>query len=119
MKSLSQHYINGQWVSSIGGNAMPVENPSTEATIGTITLGTSIDVDVAVSAAKEAFIAWAATDLNERITLLERLLDIYNSRADEMAQAISNEMGAPIALARKAQVAACLLYTSPSPRDRG
>jgi aldehyde dehydrogenase (NAD+) len=106
MKSLSQHYINGQWVSSIGGNAMPVENPSTEATIGTITLGTSIDVDVAVSAAKEAFIAWAATDLNERITLLERLLDIYNSRADEMAQAISNEMGAPIALARKAQVAA-------------
>ncbi|WP_440692867.1 aldehyde dehydrogenase family protein [Candidatus Pelagibacter sp. HIMB1695] len=106
MKNLLQHYINGKWVNSNGGNTMDVINPSTENKIATITLGSSKDVDVAVSAARAAFKSWSETNLNERISLLEKLLEIYKSRSDEMAKFISDEMGAPIDLAKSAQVGA-------------
>jgi aldehyde dehydrogenase (NAD+) len=106
MKDTLNHYINGQWVASIDGREMAVENPSTEEKIATITLGGVADAEAAVAAAKTAFPAWAATDPKQRIAALERLMEAYKSRADDMAQAISMEMGAPIALAKTAQVGA-------------
>ena len=106
MQDASKHYINGQWVASVDGREMAVENPSTEEKIATITLGGVADSDAAVAAANVAFPAWAATDPLGRIAVLERLMEVYKSRAEDMAQAISVEMGAPIALARTAQVGA-------------
>ena len=106
MQDASKHYINGQWVASIDGREMAVENPSTEQKIATITLGGVADADAAVAAAKAAFPAWAATDPLDRIAALERLMEVYKGKAEDMAQAISFEMGAPIALARTAQVGA-------------
>ena len=106
MQDASKHYINGQWVASIDGREMAVENPSTEEKIATITLGGVADADAAVAAAKAAFPAWAATDPLGRITALEQLMEVYKTRAEDMAQAISREMGAPIALAKTAQVGA-------------
>jgi aldehyde dehydrogenase (NAD+) len=106
MQDATKHYINGQWVTSIDGREMAVENPSTEEKIALITLGGVADADAAVAAAKAAFSGWAATDPKERIAALERLMEVYKSRADEMAQAISTEMGAPVALAKTAQVGA-------------
>ena len=106
MQDASKHYINGQWVASIDGREMAVENPSTEEKIATITLGGVADADAAVAAAKAAFPAWAATDPLDRIAALERLMEDYKGQAEDMAQAISFEMGAPIALARTAQVGA-------------
>jgi len=104
MQDTTKHYINGQWVISIDGREMPVENPSTEKKIATITLGGVADVDMAVAAAKDAFPSWAATNPSERIAALERLMEVYKTRAEDMAQAISREMGAPITLAKTAQV---------------
>jgi hypothetical protein len=101
MQNATKHFINGQWVNSIDGREMAVENPSTEERIATITLGGVTDVDMAVAAAKDAFPAWAATDPLDRIAALERLMEVYKTRAEDMAQAISIEMGAPIALARQ------------------
>ena len=106
MQDASKHYINGQWVASIDGREMAVENPSTEEKIATITLGGAADADAAVAAAKAAFPAWAATDPLDRIAALERFMEVYKGQAEDMAQAISFEMGAPIALARTAQVGA-------------
>ena len=106
MQDATKHYINGQWVISIDGREMPVENPSTEKKIATITLGGVADADAAVAAAKAAFPAWAATDPLDRIAALERLMEVYKGQAEDMAQAISSEMGAPIALAKTAQVGA-------------
>jgi aldehyde dehydrogenase (NAD+) len=106
MQDASKHYINGQWVASIDGREMAVENPSTEEKIATITLGGVADADAAVAAAKAAFPAWTATDPLDRIAALERLMEVYKGQAEDMAQAISFEMGAPIALARTAQVGA-------------
>jgi len=106
MQDATRHYINGQWVASIDGREIAVENPSTEEKIATITLGGVADADAAVAAAKAAFPAWAATDPLDRIAALERLMEVYKGQAEDMAQAISFEMGAPIALARTAQVGA-------------
>jgi aldehyde dehydrogenase (NAD+) len=106
MRDMKQHYINGQWVASIDGREMAVEDPSTEEKIATITLGGVADADAAVAAAKAAFAGWAVTGPEARVAALERLMDIYKERAGEMAQAISHEMGAPIALAKTAQVGA-------------
>ena len=106
MQDVTKHYINGAWVASIDRNEMAVENPSSEEQIATISLGGPADADAAVAAAKAAFPAWAATEPQERIAALERLMEAYKARAGEMAQAISNEMGAPIALAQTAQVGA-------------
>ncbi|MBO9448352.1 aldehyde dehydrogenase family protein [Ruegeria sp. R14_0] len=106
MNIMTKHYINGDWVASVDGSGMAVVNPSTEVQIAKISLGGAADTDAAVSAAKAAFPGWAATEPQERIAALERLMEAYKRRAKEMAQAISQEMGAPIALASTAQVGA-------------
>lgn len=103
-----QHYINGQWVDSLGGTALQVLNPSDESVAATITLGSEADTNAAVAAARAAFGSWSATSKEERLTLLNALLEQYQSRSDEMAVAISTEMGAPIALSQTAQMGAGL-----------
>ena len=101
-----QFFINGQWVNPAQAHDFAVTNPSTEATVATISLGSQADVNAAVAAAKAAFGAWSTMPVAERLGYLDKLLAIYLERAEDMAQAISQEMGAPIALARAAQVAA-------------
>ena len=97
MQDTTKHYINGQWVASIDGREMAVENPSTEQKIATITLGGVADADAAVAAAKAAFPAWAATDPLDRIAALARLMEVYKGPAEDMAQAISFCFGLVIA----------------------
>ncbi len=103
MKDLRKFYINGQWLDPLKANDLAVENPATEEQIATISLGTGADVDLAVAAAKAAFPHYAQTSVEERISLMENLLAIYMERYDEMAVAISMEMGAPISFASAAQ----------------
>ena len=100
---LTKFYINGAWVQPDSTREFPVLNPATEAQIGTIILGNKADVNAAVAAAKAAFESFLRTTQEERIALLERLLEISKDRCEEMAQAMSAEMGAPITMARDAQ----------------
>jgi aldehyde dehydrogenase (NAD+) len=106
MRSYLQHYIDGAWTDSEGGTRHAVINPATEAPASEITLGSDADVDKAVAAARRAFDSFSRTSVEERAALLERILDEYKVRAAEMAEAISLEMGAPLSLARTAQVGA-------------
>ncbi len=101
-----QFYINGQWVSPAAANDLDVIDPSTEEAFAVISLGSAADTDKAVAAARAAFPGWMFTPVEERLALIERILDIYMRRADDMAEAISREMGAPIDLARQQQVPA-------------
>ena len=103
MKNLRHFYINGQWVAPNKPKELIVENPSTENQIGVISLGSETDVDKAVIAARNAFSHYGLTSREERIALLEKLLSAYMDRYDEMSQAISQEMGAPIDFATAAQ----------------
>ncbi len=98
-----QFYINGAWVDPKEASVHNVINPSTEEPCATISLGGQADTDAAVAAAKAAFPAWMATPASERIALVERIRDIYAERSEDMAQAISVEMGAPIDMSRQQQ----------------
>jgi aldehyde dehydrogenase (NAD+) len=110
-------YINGAWVAPAEANDLDVIDPSTEQACGVISLGGEADTNAAVAAAKAAFPAWAETPKEERIALLEKLLEVYTARAGEMAEAISMEMGAPISLAQTAQVGAGLGHLKTTIRE--
>ena len=99
-------YINGRWVAPAKPNDYAVIDPSTEEQCAVISLGDKADTDAAVAAAKAAFDSWSQTSKAERTKLLKRLLEVYNDRAEEMAQAMSMEMGAPIEMSRSSQVGA-------------
>jgi aldehyde dehydrogenase (NAD+) len=103
MREHLQQFIGGKWVASQGGKRHDVINPATEAPCAAITLGTAADVDAAVAAARAAFPAFAATSPAERLALLNRVAEVYKARMGEIAQAISEEMGAPISFAAGAQ----------------
>jgi len=105
-----QHYINGAWVDSQGGRAADVINPSNEEVVATITLGSEADTNAAVAAARAAFPTWSVSSKDERLKLLKALRDEYKNRAEDMAVAISTEMGAPLALAKTSQMGAGLWH---------
>jgi len=103
MMDLRKFYIGGEWVDPVGTREMEVINPATEDSIGTITMGAVEDVNRAVSSANTAFETYSQTSKEERLSLLEKLLEVYNAGYEEMARAISAEMGAPITMSRDAQ----------------
>ena len=88
-------YIDGAWVAPAAPRDLEVIDPSTEEPVAVIALGDQADTDRAVAAAKRAFPAWAATPPAERLALVEKILEIYERRAPDMARAITLEMGAP------------------------
>ena len=99
-------YINGAWVAPSAPRDHQVIHPGTEEPCATISLGGQPDTDKAVAAAKAALPGWAARPLAERRALVERILEIYVARTENLAQATSLEMGAPIDLSRRSQVGA-------------
>ena len=96
-------YINGQWVSPAKANDLNVINPSTEEVCAVISMGGEEDTNAAVAAARAAFDSWSQTSKEERLALVEKLADIYERRNDEMGEAISLEMGAPIDMSKQDQ----------------
>ncbi len=106
MKSL-QHYIDGRWVEPVvTGARFPVIDPATESQVAEICMGSAADVDLAVAAACRAFASFAVTPLDARLDALRRINEVFKRRFDEMADAITTEMGAPRDMAREAQAAA-------------
>ena len=105
MKECIQFYINGEWVDPSDPKYLDVINPATEESIGKIAMGNSTDVDKAVAAAKEAFESFSQTSKEERLALMGKIIEVYQSRYDEVAETISSEMGAPLWLSKAAQAA--------------
>ncbi|SFT35620.1 aldehyde dehydrogenase family protein [Sedimentitalea nanhaiensis] len=99
-------YINGQWVAPAQTNDFEVIDPSTEEPCAVISLGGEADTNAAVAAARAALPGWMATPVGERIALVEKLIEVYQTRTEDLAQAMSAEMGAPIDMARSQQVGA-------------
>jgi aldehyde dehydrogenase (NAD+) len=102
---LAQFFIDGSWRDPApGAGSMPVENPATEENVGTLALGTAADAEAAIMAARRAFPAWTETPAADRLALLKRIAELYKERSEDIARAISTEMGAPMSFARDAQV---------------
>ncbi len=102
-----EFYINGAWVSPDVANDLEVIHPSNEEPCAVISIGGQADTDKAVAAAKAAFTPWMNTPAAERLALVEKFGEIYNSRLAEMGAAISMEMGAPIDMAIDVQAGYC------------
>ncbi|MCP4980298.1 MAG: aldehyde dehydrogenase family protein [Gammaproteobacteria bacterium] len=103
MNNALKFYINGEWVNPHTPDTIDVINPATEQIYDTISAGNKYDVDRAVSAARKAFESYSQWTVERRLTLLEQILDAYNTRFDDIASAISLEMGAPISFSRESQ----------------
>jgi aldehyde dehydrogenase (NAD+) len=112
MKDCRQFYIDGAWVNPSKVRDLAAINPATEEPVAMLSLGNAVDIDRAVAAAKKALDSYADTTVDERVALLRRIIEVYQSKSEAMAQAISLEMGAPISLSRAAQVPAGLAHLS-------
>jgi aldehyde dehydrogenase (NAD+) len=100
-----QFYIDGKWVDPVTPQTLEVINPANEEAMGLVSLGSKADVDKAVAAARRAFDSFSRTTKEERLALLQRILDAYQKRYAEMVEVISREMGAPLGLSKAAQAA--------------
>ncbi|MBC2667661.1 aldehyde dehydrogenase family protein [Novosphingobium piscinae] len=98
MRNYTQFYIDGAWVDPVAPQTAEVINPATEAVSGTIALGSPADVDRAVAAARRAFASWSVSTVAERLDLLRSIQAVYTRRMAELGTAVTEEMGAPIAL---------------------
>jgi aldehyde dehydrogenase (NAD+) len=104
MREHLKFYIGGQWVDPVELKTLDVINPATEQVSGKIALGSAADVDRAVKAARKAFATWSLTSREERLGVLQRILEQYQKRIGDLGTAITEEMGAPKALANGFQV---------------
>ena len=102
---LDKFYINGQWVDPVKDEIINIINPANESVIGQLNVGNEQDIDKAVTAAKKAFSNFSITSVNERLELLTEIRNIFKKRFDNIVDAITTEMGAPIKLSRGAQAA--------------
>ncbi|MEQ6472844.1 aldehyde dehydrogenase family protein [Comamonas sp. wu1-DMT] len=112
MQDHLQFYIDGQWVNPVSPRSLDVINPSNEQAIARISMGSAADVDKAVAAARRAFESYSRTSREERLALLAKVLEVYQSRYGDFVQTISQEMGAPLWLSKAAQAAMGVAHLS-------
>ncbi|MDG4877405.1 aldehyde dehydrogenase family protein [Mesorhizobium sp. WSM4935] len=105
-----QFYIDGAWVDPVVPNTLDVIDPSNEDAFAQISLGSKADVDKAVAAAKRAFATFGFTSVEERLDILNRVIEIYKKRSKDLALAVSREMGAPRQMALDSQVGVGLAH---------
>lgn len=102
MKNFTQHYINGQFVDSIGKESFDLYNPTTGRITGQVILGNTEDIKLAIAAAKKAFLTFSNTTLEERSDLLDRLHKAFTARREEHIVAMAEEYGASLVFASAA-----------------
>src|SRR5579871_3229792 len=97
-------FIDGAWVDPVTPKTLDVINPATEESMGRISIGSASDVDKAVKAARRAIETWGFSTREERLALLRKILKAYQRRYEDLAQIVSQEMGAPLAMSRSEQI---------------
>lgn len=112
MRVYDQFYINGEWVDPVTAKSLEVINPANEEVCGSISIGSAADVDKAVAAAKAAFESFGHSSREQRIDILEAIIEAYQNNYSDIADAISEEMGAPTSLAVNAQAAMGVAHLS-------
>ena len=101
MYNNTKHYINGEWIDGISQETVDVINPATEEVFGQVGRGTKEDVDRAVEAAKEAFIEYRTWSVDDRVELLDRIIDGYEARKEDIIETIRLELGSPVTKAEE------------------
>ena len=95
MKHHGQFYIGGAWVDALGAERRELVNPATEEVFASVSMGNAKDVDRAVAAARAAFEGFSNTSTEERLALLDRIVERCVARQSDLARALTQEMGSP------------------------
>ena len=98
-------YIDGRWVPSSGSGLITVISPVTEEPVATVPRGKVDDIDKAAQAAARAFPSWSTSSVEERAAIFRKLARLTEARSEELTRTIVTELGYPITLARRSQVA--------------
>ncbi|MBO0927523.1 aldehyde dehydrogenase family protein [Staphylococcus sp. 30400_3112M30941] len=101
MRDYTKQYINGEWVDSNSNETIEVINPATEEVIGKVAKGNKEDVDKAVEAADSVYLEFRHMPVKERQELLDKIVKEYENRKDDIVQAITDELGAPLSLSER------------------
>ncbi len=112
MQEKLKFYIDGKWVDPVSPKTLDVINPANEEPFARISLGSKADVDKAVAAARKAFETFSRTTKEERLALMQKIVEVYQKRYGEIVEAISREMGAPLGLSKAAQAAMGMAHLS-------
>ena len=102
MKQYPHLYIDGQWVDPVDPREVELIDPTREEAFARVTLGSAADADRAVAAARRAFESFSTTSVDERIALIDRIIEVYESYTDEFSELIAREVGIPVS--NRAQV---------------
>ncbi|MDH3789211.1 MAG: aldehyde dehydrogenase family protein [Xanthomonadales bacterium] len=111
MYNCTKNYIDGEWFDSTGGSVGDIINPATEQVIGQVSFGTAEDVNHAVRAARSAFEEFSQWSVDQRLELLNHIVDAFKLRWNDIAAAITAEMGAPAPFSARAQTGSGLGHT--------
>jgi aldehyde dehydrogenase (NAD+) len=102
MKEYPFLYIDGQWVEPLGTRQTELVDPTREQPFARVAVGEAADADRAVAAARRAFETFSALSVSERIALIDRVVQAYESHAEEFSELIAREVGIPVS--NRAQV---------------
>ena len=101
--NIDKFYINGKFITPHGEEKIDIVNPATEEIIGFVISGSEDDVNNAVDSANAAFTLASNLTIQQRKKILEEIIEGMQERRSDFGQVISDEMGAPMSLALKAQ----------------
>ena len=87
------NYIDGDWRPAAAGDQLDVTNPATGEVLARVPLSGAEDVDAAVAAARAAFPAWRSRSTIERARWLFGFRQVLEAHQDEIARAVTREMG--------------------------
>ena len=93
MRTITKHFINGEFVESHGRDVVEVRNPKNNELIGRVTMGDAVDAERAIASAKTAFSAWSQTSLDERKAWLQKVADAVTERLDDLKALCTTEFG--------------------------
>ncbi len=86
-------HIDGKWRGSSSGKTIPVLDPATEETIGTVAHASKSDLDEALAAADRGFKQWRAVSPFDRAKVMQKAAALMRERADTIAVLMVREQG--------------------------
>ena len=94
--TLINHWIDGEYVSTVPSRTGPVFNPATGEETSQVAMASRDDVDLAVAAAKRAYETWRDTPLMRRQNIMFSFRDLVAKNRNELAAAMTAEHGKTI-----------------------
>lgn len=96
----TQLLIDGEWRAAKSGKTIPVINPATDETIGTVAHAGIPDLEDAIAAVEKGFKTWSATGAYQRGKIMRKAADLLRERANDVAAMMTAEQGKPLAEAK-------------------